>query len=99
MNRTRRFKMSTSQLRKRNDFQVKRLIVPGIVMLSFWSLAIFAWRMGGYIQPLIMFGYIGTSLGLGLGLYAVLPKKQKPLGRRLTLFLVGLFLVGFAIFL
>ncbi len=35
----------------------------------------------------------------GLGLYAALPKKQKPAGRRLTLFLVGLFLVGFAIFM
>jgi ferredoxin len=34
-----------------------------------------------------------------LELYAVLPKKKKPLGRRLTLFLVGLFLVGVTIFL
>jgi len=46
-----------------------------------------------------MFGYIGTALGIGLGLYGVLPKKQKPIGRRLTLFLVGLFLLGFAIFM
>jgi polyferredoxin len=44
-----------------------------------------------------MFGYIGTALGLGLGLYATLPKKKKPAGRRLTLFMVGLFLVGVAI--
>jgi uncharacterized membrane protein YczE len=41
-----------------------------------------------------MFGYIGASIGLGLGLYAVLPKPRKPLGRRLTLFLVGAFLIG-----
>jgi polyferredoxin len=66
-------------------------------MVAFWSLAIVAWRSSGYTQPLFMFGYIGTSLGVGLGLYGILPKKQKPIGRRLTLLLVGLFLVGFAI--
>ncbi len=38
-------------------------------------------------------------MGVGLGLYATLPRKQKPIGRRLTLFLVGLFLLGFAIFM
>jgi polyferredoxin len=45
-----------------------------------------------------MFGYIGASVGLGLGLYAVLPKKHKPKGRRLALILVGAFLFGFAVF-
>lgn len=81
------------------DFQFKNLIIPLVVMLAFWSLAIWGFLASGYIQPLIMFGYIGTALGVGLGLYAALPKKQKPAGRRLTLFLVGLFLVGFAIFM
>jgi polyferredoxin len=80
-------------------FDLKKLIVPGIVMLAFWGIALWAWLASGYTQPLIMFGYIGTSLGAGLGLYASLPKRQKPIGRRLTLFLVGLFLVGFAIFM
>lgn len=77
----------------------KSLIVPAVVMLAFWGLAIWGFAASGNAQPLIMFGYIGTSLGVGLGLYAVFPKRKKPLGRRLTLFLVGLFLVGFAIFM
>lgn len=81
------------------DFQFKNLIIPLVVMLAFWSLAVWGFLASRYIQPLIMFGYIGTALGVGLGLYAALPKKQKPAGRRLTLFLVGLFLVGFAIFM
>jgi ferredoxin-type protein NapH len=81
----------------RHILPVRNLIVPGVVMVAFWSLAIVAWRSSGYTQPLFMFGYIGTSLGVGLGLYGILPKKQKPIGRRLTLLLVGLFLVGFAI--
>ena len=73
----------------------KKLIVPGIVMLAFWILAIVFWQSSGYIQPLILFGYIGTSLGVGLGLYATLPKKKKQAGRKLTLFLVGGLLLVF----
>ena len=82
---------------KKRPFQAKKLIVPGVVMLAFWGIGLWGWLASGYIQPLIMFGYIGTSLGTGLGLYGTLPKKRKPIGRRLTLFMVGLFLVGFAI--
>jgi ferredoxin-type protein NapH len=83
----------------RNKFQIKNLIVPLVVMIAFWGLAIWGFVASGYVQPLIMFGYIGTSLGVGLGLYATLPKQKKPRGRRLTLILVGLFLIGFAIFM
>jgi ferredoxin-type protein NapH len=88
--------MSTS---KKTDFQLKNLITPAVIMLAFWGIAIWGFTASGYAQPLIMFGYIGTSLGVGLGLYGTLPRKHKPIGRRLTLFLVGLFLVGFAIFM
>lgn len=83
----------------KNNLQFKNLIMPLAVMAAFWGIAIWGFVASGYILPIIMFGYIGTSLGIGLGLYATLPKKQKPAGRRLTLFLVGLFLVGFAIFM
>jgi ferredoxin len=83
----------------KQNLSVKNLIVPIIVMLAFWGIAIWGFTASGYTQPLIMFGYIGTSLGVGLGLYSTLPKKQKPIGRRLTLFLVGLYLLGSAIFM
>ncbi len=83
----------------RNRIEIKKLIVPFVVMAAFWGIAIWGFLALGYIQPIIMFGYIGTSLGVGLGLYSILPKKQKTTGRKLTLFLVGLFLLGFAIFM
>lgn len=83
----------------KNKFELKKLLAPGVVMLAFWALGAWGVVASGYAQPLIMFGYIGTSLGIGLGLYGTLPKKRKPLGRRLTLFMVGLFLVGFALFM
>jgi len=84
---------------RKSDFQLKNLITPAVIMLAFWGIAIWGFLASGYTQPLIMFGYIGTSLGVGLGLYGTLPRKHKPIGRRLTLFLVGLFLIGFAIFM
>lgn len=83
----------------KNELKFKSLIVPLIIMLAFWSVGILGWSQTGYLRPLFMFGYIGTALGVGLGLYGVLPKLKKPLGRRLTLFLVGLFLVIFSIFI
>lgn len=78
---------------------LKKLIVPGVVMLAFWGVAAWGYLASGYVQPLLLFGYIGTSLGVGLGLYGLLPKKSKPVGRRLTLFMVGLFLMVIAIFM
>jgi len=91
--------MKTARLNKKSEFQFRKLLVPGVVMLAFWGVAIWGYLASGYLKPLLMFGYIGLSVGLGLGLYAVLPKKHKPKGRRLALFMVGAFLVGFAIFI
>lgn len=86
--------MFTSKARsKREAFNWKKLAVPGVVMLAFWALAAALWQSSGEIMALFFFGYIGTSVGIGLGLYAALPKKKKPWGRRLALLLVGSFLI------
>lgn len=90
--------MSSTSAKERKAFPFKKLIVPGVVMLVFWGVAIWGFIASGYTLPLFLFGYIGTALGVGLGLYGTLPKMKKPMGRRLTLFLIGLFLIGFAIF-
>lgn len=91
--------MSSTAVKQGKGFPYRSLIVPGVVMLAFVGIGLWAWLASGYVQPLMLFGYIGTSLGVGLSLYAILPKKKKPVGRRLTLFLIGLFLLGFAIFM
>ena len=89
--------MAKTTARKRQGSpNLKKFTVPGAVMLVFWTLAAILWQSTGEIMALFFFGYIGTSVGVGLGLYAALPKKKKPLGRRLALFLVGTFLIGFA---
>ena len=79
---------------KGTEFNLKKMTVPLVVMLAFFTLGSVLWRSSGQIMALFFFGYIGTSVGVGLGLYAALPKKKKPLGRRLSLILVGTFLVG-----
>jgi polyferredoxin len=91
--------MSSTVAKPQKAFPFKSLVVPAVVMLAFWGVGIWGFTASGYTRPLIMFGYIGSALGVGLGLYGTLPKKKKPVGRRLTLFLVGLFLVGFSIFM
>ena len=67
--------MNTVKNLKASKFQLKKLIVPAVVMLAFWGVALWGYLASGYIQPLIMFGYIGTSIGVGLGLYATLPRR------------------------
>ena len=89
--------MTTKTMKANISF--KNLIVPMVVMLVFVGLGLWGFLSSGYLQALLMFGYIGVSLGVGLGMYAVLPKKQKTIGRRLTLVLIGLFLLGYAIFM
>jgi len=66
-----------------------------VAVVSFWSLGIVLWLGTGYLQPLLLFGYVGAALGTGLGLYAFLPRKRKQWGRRLTLVLVGGMLLGY----
>jgi len=80
-------------------FDLRKLLVPAVVMLAFVGVGLWAFMASGFVQAFILFGYIGAALGIGLGLYATLPKKQKSLGRRLTLFLIGLGLLWVAIFM
>jgi len=77
------------------EFQLKKMVVPLVVMTAFLILGTVMWRSSGMIMGLFFFSYIGVSIGLGLGLYAALPKKKKPWGRKLSLLLVGTFLIGF----
>jgi ferredoxin-type protein NapH len=65
------------------------LVVAGVVTAAFWTLAIVLCLSTGAMFALWNFLYIGSSIGLGLGLYAVLPKKKKHIGRRVAQFMVG----------
>ena len=83
------------KLIKTNDIELKNITAPLIIMFSFWSVAIVLWQTTGNIFYLFNFGYIGTAVGTGIGLYAILPRKKKPSGRRFAQLLIGLYLLVF----
>lgn len=74
---------------------MRPLKIPIFIFITFWLVAILLWQAKRNIFYLFNFGYIGTAVGVGIGLYVLLPRKKKPLGRRLAQLLVGLYLLGF----
>jgi polyferredoxin len=73
----------------------KDLRFPLIMLCAFWMLGFVLWQTSGSVFYLFNFGYIGTAVGLGIGIYTVLPRKKKSIGRRLAQLLVGLYMLGF----
>ena len=73
----------------------KKLRGPIIIFVVFWAVAIVLWQTKGNTFYLFNFGYIGTAVGFGLGLYTLLPRKKQPSGRRLAQLLVGIYMLGF----
>jgi len=75
--------------------KLKSIKVPLIILIAFWAIAIFFWQTKENIFFLFNFGYIGSALGIGMGLYVLLPRKKKPSGRRLAQLLIGIYMLGF----
>ena len=80
---------------KKYTSELKNLRAPLIILLTFWALAIVLWQTSGSLFYLFNFGYIGTAIGVGIGLYVLLPRKKKPSGRRLAQLLIGIYMLGF----
>lgn len=79
----------------KNVSRLRNLKSPLIIFLTFWIIAIALWRANGNIFYLFNFGYIGTAVGIGIGLYILLPRKKKPTGRRFAQLLIGIYMLGF----
>ena len=80
---------------KKTAYEIKTFRAPLIIFISFWAIAIVLWQARGNIFYLFNFGYIGTTVGIGIGLYIFLPNKKKPSGRRFAQLLVGIYMFGF----
>lgn len=59
-----------TRMKTKNELTIKKLMIPLVVMLAFWGVAIWCFTASGYTLPLVMFGYISTSLGIGLDIGA-----------------------------
>ena len=53
-------------------FKFSELRTSLIIMGIFWVVAIVLWQTTGKIFYILNFGYIGTAIGVGGGIYAVL---------------------------
>jgi ferredoxin-type protein NapH len=76
-------------------FKFAQLKLPLTMMLIFWTISLVLWQATHQIYLLFNFGFIGTSLGVGMGVYSMLPKRQKLWGRRLAQFLIGTYMLVF----
>ena len=79
---------------RKTAFRLKKLKEPLIILFSFWTIAIVLWRINGNIFYLFNFGYIGTAVGVGIGLYLLLPKKNKLAGSRFVQLFIGIYMLG-----
>ena len=85
--------MQNKSLEKKSRFATLR--TPIIMTGIFWAIAVVVWQLSGQWFYIVNFGYIGTSIGVGMGWYAMLPKNKKYKGRRLSQLLVGIYMLGF----
>jgi len=76
-------------------YELKKIRIPLIIFLLFWAIAVLLWIINGNIFYLFNFGYIGTAVGVGIGLYILLPRKKKPSGRRFAQLFIGIYMLGF----
>jgi polyferredoxin len=76
-----------------DKFSAAKLTAPAVIMVSFWIVAVVLWRTMGNIFLLYNFLYLGTSIGIGLGLYMALPRRKKHWGRRAAQFFMGGYLL------
>jgi polyferredoxin len=76
-------------------FNSAKLTQPVIIMFVFWIIAVVLWRTTGNIFYLFNFMYLGTAIGVGIGVYETLPRRRKHWGRRLAQFLVGIYMLVF----
>ena len=63
------FEGPTMKSREKNAYDLKIFRAPLILLLSFWSIAVLLWQTTGNLFYLFNFGYIGTAVGVGIGLY------------------------------
>ncbi len=80
---------------KRPPFKFANLTIPLTLLIAFWILAVVLWQTTGKPFYLANFGYIGTSLAIGMGVYLLLPTRKKPVGRRLAQLFIGSYMLFF----
>lgn len=75
--------------------QKETIKTPLIIWSFFIIIGILFWKIKGSLFFLFNFGYIGSSVCIGMILSKNLPNKKKVIGRKITQLLVGIYMLGF----
>ncbi len=82
-------------MKSHSVFNFAQLKLPLTFLIIFWAIAVVLWQIMHSVMMLFNFGYIGTALAVGMGVYSALPRRQKFWGRRLAQFLIGTYMLVF----
>jgi polyferredoxin len=82
-------------MRSDDRFNAAKFSQAVIIMVVFWTIAVVLWQTTGKIFYLFNFVYLGTAIGVGIGLYLALPRRRKHWGRRLSQLFVGVYMFVF----
>jgi len=81
--------------KQKSQLNLSQYFLPLGLFALFWTLALVLWRATTNSFYLFNFGYIGSAVAIGIGLYISLPARKRPLGRRVAQFLVGTYMLIF----
>jgi hypothetical protein len=56
---------------------MKKLLAPVVIFITFWVVATLLYQITGNFFFLLNFGYIGTAVGVGTGLYFYPGRKNR----------------------
>ena len=87
--------MNNQESSEKKQFNLSSIKEPVMMAVVFWAIAVFFWQSTGNSFYLWNFGYIGTALGGGIGIYSVLPRRKRWIGRRIAQFLIGSYMLVF----
>ncbi len=71
------------------NMRIRNYSMTIVVLCIFYAIAFTLWYATGSLFYLLNFILIGTSIGLGMGLWPVLAKNKRDRARRLSQVLVG----------
>ncbi|MCF7927762.1 MAG: 4Fe-4S dicluster domain-containing protein [Spirochaetales bacterium] len=73
----------------------KSIRLPFVFLGIFLGFGLWRFLATGAAFYLLNFGYLGTAISLGIFLGNILPRRLKPWGRRVSLVMVGSYLLGY----
>src|SRR6478672_6514766 len=74
------------------NFIRKALIGLALLTLIFWLTGLALWQITDHIWAFIRLAYLGTMLGVSLGIWVCVPRRNRSKARRLVLLVIGSFL-------